>query len=108
MRSGSFGAPLAAVSRIFDNAGNETAPVSATITLDTTLPSTPVIFNQDQATSQTNFFVTLSRQSTDANFLTYQIKGGSNVDWTEPIQTTTLEFTLTQNCFDVLSVRGKE
>ncbi|MBI5097025.1 MAG: carboxypeptidase regulatory-like domain-containing protein, partial [Nitrospirae bacterium] len=94
--------------KYFDDAGNESDLVSASVVLDTIPPATPVIFNQNQIANQTSFEMTLSTPSTDANFKTYQLKGGQYTDWTDTAETTTFSFTLTQQGANSLSIRGKD
>ena len=94
--------------KFIDEADNETNPVSDSVVLDTTLPTTPVIFNENQTTNQTTFEMTLSAVSVDANFANYQIKGGQYIDWTETTETGTFSFTLAQQGQNTLSIRGKD
>ncbi len=91
-----------------DDAGNETEPVSASVILDTISPTTPVIFNQNQTTNQATFEMTLSADSTDTNFTNYQLKGGQYQDWTDTSETSAFSFTLTQQGYNILSIRGKD
>lgn len=94
--------------KFIDDAGNETSPVSVSTILDTTPPTTPIIFNQNQTTNQTTFTMILSTPSTDTNFKTYQLKGGQYADWTDTSEITTFSFTLTQAGENILSIRGKD
>jgi hypothetical protein len=91
-----------------DEAGNETDAVSASIVVDTTPPTVPVIFNQNQMTNQTIFSMTLSTPSSDTNFRTYQLRGGHYSDWADTAETSTFGFTLTQQGPNALSIRGKD
>lgn len=94
--------------KYLDDAGNETAPVSTSIIVDTVTPTTPVIFNQNQATNQSTFVMTLSTNSTDANFKSYQLKGGQYADWTDTSETASFSFTLSQQGPNVLYIRGTD
>lgn len=94
--------------KFIDDAGNETDPVSASIILDTTKPTTPAIFNQNQSTNRTIFTMSLSTPSTDANFKTYQLNGGQYADWTDTTETSAFSFTLTQQGSNTLSMRGTD
>lgn len=89
-----------------DDAGNQSAPVSAAIIVDTVSPTAAVIFNQNQATKHATFTMTLSAPSTDANFKTYQLRGGQYSDWTDTSELSSFNFTLTQQGPNLLSVRG--
>lgn len=94
--------------KFLDDAGNETEPVSATVVLDTILPTAPEIFQRDQITAQSAFEITLSRPATDANFQTYELKGGQYADWTQTAETVTFAFVLGQQGANVLSIRGRD
>ncbi|MBI3608997.1 MAG: fibronectin type III domain-containing protein [Nitrospirae bacterium] len=91
-----------------DEAGNESATVSATIQLDTIPPTTPVIFNQPQTTNQATFILTLSANSFDQNFKNYQLNGGQYQTWTDTVETSAFSFTLSQQGANVLYIRGKD
>lgn len=92
-----------------DDAGNEpTSVASASIVLDTVLPTTPVITEGNQPTSQLTFTVHLSTPSTDANFKTCQVFGGQYLNWTDTTDTSSFSFNLTQEGPNILWVRGKD
>lgn len=94
--------------RYLDDTGNATDFSLNPIVLDTTIPTTPVIFNQSQTTNLTTFTMTLSSTSNDENFKTYQLKGGQYADWTDTAEIGPFSFTLTQQGTNTLSVRGKD
>lgn len=94
--------------KFLDDAGNETEPVSATVVLDTLLPTAPELFQRDQITAQPAFEITLSRPATDANFQAYELKGGQYADWTQTAETVTFAFVLGQQGANVLSIRGRD
>lgn len=94
--------------RYLDDAGNKVDFTLNPITLDTTLPTTPVIFNQNQTTNLATFAMTLSATAGDANFKTYQLKGGQYAAWTDTAEIGPFSFTLSQQGENTLSIRGKD
>ena len=92
-----------------DDAGNEpTSVASASIVLDTVLPTTPEITEANQPTSQSTFTVHLNTPSTAANFKTCQVYGGQYLNWTDTADTGSFSFNLTQEGANALWVRGKD
>lgn len=94
--------------RYLDAAGNAADVPLSPITLDTTPPTTPVIFNQNQTTNQATFTVTLSTPSSDDHFKTYVVKGGQYATWTVTKETGPFNFTLSQTGPNYLSIVGKD
>lgn len=68
--------------RFADRAGNASAPVSDTITLDTTAPTAPRIATEPAITRADTKVVILAVQSTHASPITYELLGGSYEAWT--------------------------
>jgi hypothetical protein len=106
-----------------DQAGNESSMVSSQIVLDTVSPTNPQIGTESQivdAGSPLNLFtMNLELLSTDANFLTYQIAGGQNPEFSPsyleaiadpgvriPVATSGFIYRLNENAENMLRVRA--
>lgn len=83
--------------QFIDAAGNPSAIVSATVTLDTVAPTTPQVLGNDSflaLADDANHDVVISADSTDTNFARYEVLGGKTTGWTPatPVATRTFRF----------------
>ncbi len=93
--------------KFIDAAGNSSSVTSTVVTLDTTPPTTPILTNVSRRTTNATETISFSTGSIDANFTTYQAKGGQYTDWTSVA--TPIPFTLgTDDVWYQLQVRGKD
>jgi len=74
--------------------------------VDTTCPSEPVISTMPQTVKSNAFIITLSKQSADANFSHYQLKGGRYEDWTDTFAANNFFFALLPESENILKIRG--
>lgn len=94
--------------KFLDDAGNETVALTISLTMDTTPPSVPTVVNTTQILQEATCIMTLMLPSTDIHFKTYQIKGGQYADWTDTSETDSFSFSLPDQGFYTLYVRGKD
>ncbi|MBI5528500.1 MAG: carboxypeptidase regulatory-like domain-containing protein, partial [Deltaproteobacteria bacterium] len=92
-----------------DQAGNVSSEDVLQITHDDTPPTAPEIFTADQHVNANTITVDLFKPSEDANFANYQLKGGpSYPDWSDTGAVSGFPFTLQQDAFNILCVRGTD
>ena len=90
-----------------DAAGNISSVVSDSITLDTTNPTAPEISNTGRRVTAATETISITTDSVDTNFDTYQAKGAQYDDWTDV--DTPLIFNLSgDDTWYTLEIRAKD
>lgn len=93
--------------KFIDAAGNISSAASMVVTLDTTPPSAPILTNVSRRTIGTTETIIFTSTSNDANFDTYEARGGQYTEWTSV--TIPISFNLgSDDVWYDLQVRGKD